>query len=243
MTSTPEYISQLPSSVSDIKYCLYINLESRKDRREHIEGELKSIGINGIRFNAIKLQNGRVGCSMSHLKCLQIAKKNNWPYVMICEDDLLFFDKEKAVNSMNHFFKLHSSQKDSCNIVLLAGNNVPPYTKIDDTCIRVSHCQTTTGYIVKSVYYDTLMKNIKTGIEKLMKNPNNHAMYAIDKYWIQLQKRDIWYLLAPIIAIQREDYSDIEQKTTNYEYIMKDLDKPHLARHIQTINMQYLNPY
>jgi hypothetical protein len=87
------------------------------------------------------------------------------------------------------------------------------------------------------------MENIKTGIEKLMKNPNNHTMYAIDKYWIQLQKKDIWYLLAPIIAIQREDYSDIEQKTTNYEYIMKDLDKPHLVRSIQAINMQYMNPY
>lgn len=243
MTSTPEHISQFPSSVSDIKYCLYINLESRKDRREHIEQELKSVGIHGIRFNAIKLQNGRVGCSMSHLKCLQIAKKNNWPYVMICEDDLLFIDKEKAVNCMNHFFKLHASNKDACSIVLLAGNNVPPYKKVDDTCIRVSHCQTTTGYIVKNVYYDTLMENIKTGIEKLMKNPTNHTMYAIDKYWIQLQKKDIWYLLAPIIAIQREDYSDIEQKTTNYEYIMKDLDKPHLVRSIQAINMQYMNPY
>jgi GR25 family glycosyltransferase involved in LPS biosynthesis len=243
MTSNTDNISQFPSSVSDIKYCLYINLESRKDRREHIEQEMKSIGIRGIRFNAIKLQNGRVGCSMSHLKCLQIAKKNNWPYVMICEDDLLFLDKEKAVNCMNNFFKLHSSQNDSCNIVLIAGNNVPPYKKIDDTCIRVSHCQTTTGYIVKNAYYDTLMENIKTGIEKLMKNPTNHIMYAIDKYWIQLQKRDIWYLLAPIIAIQREDYSDIEQKTTNYEYIMKDLDKPHLVKNIQAINMQYMNPY
>lgn len=75
-TTTPDIItSGFPSSVSDIKHCLYINLESRKDRREHIDQELKSIGINGIRFNAVKLQNGRIGCSMSHLKCLQIAKK------------------------------------------------------------------------------------------------------------------------------------------------------------------------
>ena len=233
--------SSFPSSVSDIKYCLYINLEERKDRKEHIEAELKSVGIHGVRFNAIKLQNGRVGCSMSHLKCLQIAKKNNWPYVMICEDDLLFLDKEKSVNHMNEFFKLHSGNKDVCNIVLIAGNNVPPYKKVDNTCIRVSHCQTTTGYIVKNAYYDILMENIKTGVEKLMKNPSNHTMYAIDKYWIQLQKMNVWYLLAPIIAIQREDYSDIEKKTTNYEYIMKDLDKPHLVRSMQAISMQYLH--
>jgi GR25 family glycosyltransferase involved in LPS biosynthesis len=235
--------SSFPSSISDIKYCLYINLESRKDRREHIEQELKSIGIHGLRFNAVKLQNGRIGCSMSHLKCLQIAKKNNWPYVMICEDDLLFLDKEKAVKHMNDFFKLHYGDNDIWNVMLIAGNNVPPYKKIDNTCIRVSHCQTTTGYIVKNTYYDTLIDNIKTGIEKLMKNPTNAFSYAIDKYWIQLQKRDVWYLLAPIIAIQREDYSDIEQRTTNYEYIMKDLDKPHLVRNMQNISMSYLNTY
>jgi GR25 family glycosyltransferase involved in LPS biosynthesis len=233
--------SYFPSGISDIKHCLYINLESRKDRREHIEGELKSIGINSIRFNAIKLQNGRIGCSMSHLKCLQIAKKNNWPYVMICEDDLLFLDKGLAVKQMNHFLALHSDPKDICNVMLIAGNNVPPYKVIDDTCIRVSHCQTTTGYIVKNAYYDTLIENIKTGIEKLMKNPTNAFSYSIDKYWIQLQKRDVWYLLAPIIAVQREDYSDIEQRTINYEYIMKDLDKPHLVRNMQNISMSYAN--
>ena len=142
---------------------------------------------------------------------------------------------------MNDFFKLHSGDNDIWNVMLIAGNNVPPYKKIDDTCIRVSHCQTTTGYIVKNTYYDTLIDNIKTGIEKLMKNPTNSFSYAIDKYWIQLQKIHVWYLLAPIIAIQREDYSDIEQKTTNYEYIMKDLDKPHLVRSMQSISMSYLN--
>jgi len=236
MTEVPLNNSYFPSTTNDIKYCLYINLESRKDRREHIEQELKSVGINGIRFNAIKLQNGRIGCSMSHLKCLQIAKKNNWPYVMICEDDLLFLDKEKAVHHMNEFFKIHSHHNDSCNIILLAGNNVPPYKIIDNTCIRVSHCQTTTGYIVKNAYYDTLIHNIKMGIEKLMKNPTNHTMYAIDKYWIQLQKKDIWYLLAPIVAVQREDYSDIEQRKTNYEHIMRDLDKPHLFKKIQSMS-------
>ncbi len=236
--------SYFPSTISDIKYCLYINLESRKDRKEHIEEELKSLGIHGIRFNAIKLENGRIGCSMSHLKCLQIAKKNNWPYVMICEDDLLFLDKEKSINHINNFLKRHSSPSDICNVMLIAGNNVPPYKVIDETCIHVSHCQTTSGYIVKNAYYNILMENIKTGIEKLMKNPKNSFSYAIDKYWLHLQKRDVWYLLAPVIAVQREDYSDIEHKKTNYEYIMKDLDKPHLMKNIknmQSIGMSYLN--
>ena len=116
------------------------------------------------------------------------------------------------------------------NVLLLAGNNVPPYRKIDDTCIQVSHCQTTTGYIVKQSYYDILIDNIKTGIEHLMKKPDRHIDYAIDKYWIKLQKQHTWYMLAPVVAVQREDYSDIEERKINYENIMKDLDKPHMVQ-------------
>jgi GR25 family glycosyltransferase involved in LPS biosynthesis len=199
---------------------------------------LRGIGLNPTRFNAIKLKNGRIGCSMSHLKCLQIAKNNNWPYVMICEDDLLILNNEIFVNHINKFFRMHGndSADSKWNVLLLAGNNVPPYKKIDDICIQVSHCQTTTGYIVKRDYYDILMDNIRIGIENLMKTPDQHIIYAIDKFWIKLQKQHTWYMLAPIVAVQREDYSDIEERKTNYENIMKDIDKPHLVHqqnHIQ----------
>lgn len=222
--------TQLISSVTDIKHCLYINLLSRTDRKQHIESQLTSIGVNPTRFNAIKLKNGRVGCSMSHLKCIENAKKNNWPYVMICEDDLLILNKDSFITHLNNFFTLHGNIDDAWNVLLLAGNNVPPYVKIDNTCIKVSHCQTTTGYIIKQRYYDTLINNIRTGIHKLMTNPDNHVEYAIDKYWIQLQKIHPWYMIVPVEAVQREDYSDIEQRQTNYEHVMKDIDKYALNR-------------
>jgi hypothetical protein len=118
--------------------------------------------------------------------------------------------------------------------LLIAGNNVPPYAKVDDTCIRVSHCQTTTGYIVKNSYYNILIGNIRAGIERLIKEPEKHTLFAIDKFWIQLQRMHTWYMLAPVVAVQREDYSDIEHRKTNYENIMKDLDKTNLIKNAQT---------
>jgi GR25 family glycosyltransferase involved in LPS biosynthesis len=228
------------NSITDIKHCLYINLASRPDRKIHIEGQLQGVGLNPTRFNAIKLKNGRIGCSMSHLKCLQIAKNSNWQHVMICEDDLLILDKETFVNNINTFFMTHGDASDDnkWNVLLLAGNNVPPYKKIDSTCIQVSHCQTTTGYIVKMEYYDTLIDNIRTGIENLMRNPDQHITYAIDKYWIKLQKKHNWYMLAPVVAVPREDYSDIEERKTNYENIMKDYDKPYFVHHQQHIQQK-----
>ena len=243
MNVSGDHNTPLIKNITDIKHCLYINLTSRPDRKIHIEGQLRGVGLNPIRFNAIKLKNGRVGCSMSHLKCLQIAKNNNWPYVMICEDDLLILNNEKFVEHVNTFFSKHGGHgghgdDNRWNVLLLAGNNVPPYRKIDDTCIQVSHCQTTTGYIVKRDYYDILIDNIRAGIENLLKTPDQHIIYAIDKFWIKLQKQHTWYMLAPIVAVQREDYSDIEERKTNYENIMKDLDKPHLVQQQQHIQQK-----
>ena len=55
------------NSINDIKHILYINLDSRPDREAHIKKELLKIGFTGTRFNAIKMSNGAIGCSMSHL--------------------------------------------------------------------------------------------------------------------------------------------------------------------------------
>ena len=218
-------MSEELKNISNIKNAFYINLANRLDRKEHVEKELQKIGINATRFNAIKLPNGAIGCSMSHLKCLQLAKKYNLSHVLICEDDIQFLDPELFKNQINNFLNNHQDW----DVVLLAGNNMPPYTKIDDTCVQVRQCQTTTGYIVKNHYYDVLIENIKEGIEKLMREPQRHIFFAIDKYWFQLQQRDKWYLIIPLTVVQRVDYSDIEKKMTNYRKVMTDLDKEYLV--------------
>ena len=41
------------SNISDIKHSFYINLESRPDRKKHVEEQLKIIGIQAERFNAL----------------------------------------------------------------------------------------------------------------------------------------------------------------------------------------------
>ena len=210
------------NSISDIKHAYYINLDSRPDRKQHVEKELNKIGINADRFNAIKMKNGAIGCSMSHLKLLETAKANNFDHILIVEDDILFTQPETFVNQFNTFLSKHGNSFD---VLLVAGNNMPPYVNVDNSCVKVSQCQTTTGYLVRRHYYDKLIKNYKDGILKLMKEPHNHRVYAIDKYWFSLQAIDKWYLIIPLTVTQREDYSDIEKRPTNYTHVMLDLDK------------------
>jgi glycosyl transferase family 25 len=225
------------NSIENIKHAFYINLETRTDRREHVETQLHTIGITATRFNAIKLSNGAIGCSMSHLKCLEIAKENNWDHVMIVEDDILFLNPNVFKNQLNKFLQ---NNKDF-DVVLIAGNNVPPYQKIDDCCIKVYRCQTTTGYIVQKHYYDTLINNIKEGVKHLIKYPEQHVVYAIDKYWFQLQEKDNWFLITPLTVTQREDYSDIEKRPTNYTRVMTDLDKEWMFKSPNNQNKAQLN--
>lgn len=209
------------NSISDIKHVLYINLESRPDRVSHIEKELVKIGLTALRFNAIKMNNGAIGCSMSHLKCIQTAKENDWDHVCILEDDIEFLDPCLFKRQLATFLQKHTDW----DVVLLAGNNMLPYQTIDETCIKVTNCQTTTGYIVKKHYYDTLIDNYKKGIGLYMKNSDKPHLYSIDRYWFLLQNKDNWFLIVPLSVIQREDYSDIQGKNTNFRKYMLDYNK------------------
>ena len=70
-----------------------------------------------------------------------------------------------------------------------------------------------------------LIENYKSGIKKLMTEPENRQIYAIDKYWCRLQQYNSWYLIIPLSVVQRVDYSDIEKKETNFQKYMLDYHK------------------
>ena len=82
-----------------LKHTLYINLDYRTDRLEHVQEELDKIGIkeSAERFPAVKMEKGNVGCTLSHIKCIDLAKSRGWPYVFICEDDITFTDPGRFI--------------------------------------------------------------------------------------------------------------------------------------------------
>jgi glycosyl transferase family 25 len=216
--------------LKDITIIFYINFEHRVDRKHHVETQLDSIGLKGTRFNAIKMENGAIGCSMSHLKILQKALKDGLDHVLIVEDDIEFLDAELFRSQLDAFLK---NQELNWDVVLLAGNNMPPYQKVDDTCVKVTRCQTTTGYLVNGHYIEKLLNNVKMGLSHLLREPKNHLKYAIDMHWFSLQEVDNWFLITPLTVVQREDYSDIEKRVINYQSAMTDLDKTEIIEKIR----------
>jgi len=216
--------------IKDIKNIFYINLDTRPDRKQQFETEMINIGWNAIRFNAIKHTSGAIGCSLSHLALLKYAKNNNLDHILIMEDDIMFLNNEIFLTNLNTFLK----NNINFDVLLLAGNNMGPYDKVEDYCIKIKKCQTTTGYLVQQHYYDKLIENIEEGVKQLQMNINKVNEFAIDQYWNKLQLIDKWYLIIPLTVSQRADYSNIEKRVTNYNRLLLDLDKK-MLRYIGVI--------
>jgi GR25 family glycosyltransferase involved in LPS biosynthesis len=210
-----------------LEHTLLINLESRQDRLEHAQQEFAKLGHSFERVNAIKMKIGSVGCTLSHIRCLELAKQRNLEQVFICEDDIAFTNPDLFKENLAKF---EENEEINWDLLIIGGNNVPPFQQITDYCARVFYCQTTTGYVVKKHYYDTLLQNFKESAKMLMMNPANHSTYALDMYWKRLQRQDFWYMITPATVIQYESYSDIEGRVVNYENAMLDLEKPWLNR-------------
>jgi len=206
------------------KNTLFINLEHRLDRLEHVQNELFKIGIEGERVNAVKSELGAIGCTLSHIRCLELAKSRNYEQVFICEDDITFNNPQLLLKNLTKFYEEDNLQWD---MIIIGGNNVPPYQRINSNCVRVFYCQTTTGYIVKQSYYDTLIKNFRESAKLLMKNPTDEGKkkYSLDIYWKKLQMQDFWFMITPPTVTQYENYSDIENRNTNYNHLMLDMEK------------------
>ena len=50
-----------------------------------------------------------------------------------------------------------------------------------------------------------------------------------------LQQLYKWYLIVPLTVVQREDYSDIEKRVTNFEKHMLDVDKEQMMKSIKRL--------
>ena len=195
---------------SAIKHAMYINLDSRNDRRELFEKqfeELTSLYPKDFtftpvpRFSAIKdEENGAIGCTKSHIQCLRTARDNGWDHLLMLEDDALLIHPEILVHQVNSFL---SRFRDEWDVLLFSGNNYPPFKVEAPDCFRIANCQTTGCYLVCSRYYDKLIHNFEEGLEGLIANPGNKGAYACDSFWKRLQQQDRWYLITPLCVIQR----------------------------------------
>jgi hypothetical protein len=207
---------------------LYINLDERKDRDEEITAEMKRIGLPAHkihRVSAVKRKWGILGCSLSHIACMEFIIQYKWQKVLILEDDAGFEDKDKTRwnQGINDIKKMIDSSgvrnTDSTWDVIFLGGFVrdpagPEKTEYGSIW-KTRNTACTHAYIVRGEYAPKILDELNYSVQMMMKNPPNHKQFFVDNSLSKLMAVDRWYITIPTLAYQRESFSDIEGKDAN----------------------------
>lgn len=183
---------------------VYINLQKRADRKQHIETVLSQYGIPATRFDAVEHSHGLYGCGQSHLAVLKTARENGWKNVLILEDDIVFnLSKQEFEQSIERLFV----EGPDFDVFMLDINLQRSDPADQDWLIRVRYAHCAGAYIVKQHYYQTLIDLYEWALPLLLET-GAHWIYANDAVWGQLQKTDRWYSFKSQICKQMAGYSD-----------------------------------
>lgn len=209
-----------------IDMIIYINLDKRADRNKEILAEFKRAGVpnNKItRLSAIYNSKGAIGCTMSHIKALQLILNSKWKRVLILEDDFNFIDNIKVINKA--YDKFFSNFDDNMwDVVNLSRGAYQDLVNINsDYLSKVNHVSTTSAYMVNLDFCDKLLDNFKEGCKMLLQ-ATEPRLFAIDIWWKNLQQVSNWYIFNPSLGYQRDSFSDIESRVVNYTIFDKSIE-------------------
>jgi glycosyl transferase family 25 len=184
------------------------------DRREQIEKELDNFDLKYERFEAIETPDfGTLGCELSHLAVLKLAKERQYKNILILEDDFSFLvEKEEFENNLRHFFE----QKIDYNVCMISYNLLKKEETDYEFLWKSLDVQTGSGYIVNANYFDVLIELFEKTVPLLLET-QAHWLYALDQIWKPLQLKDKWYCFKTRIGKQRPSYSNNTNSFANYK--------------------------
>ena len=202
------------------KICV-INLDRRKDRLKHIDTGLKKNKLEYERFAACdgtnlnkykkdiekyfdknhKLNNGQVGCALSHIKIWEKILKNGNKNTLILEDDAVLPD-----NLLERINNINTELPKKYNMILLGccsceANIINNKNFILEGSKNSNANWCATAYIINYKFVKKILELIS----------NNKLKLSIDNYLQQkiYPKYDFYISLPPFIKQNKELESDI----------------------------------
>ena len=212
---------------------VYINLDHRTDRNEHMKEITTTFGDKVSRFSAIKTDYGLIGCCMSHISVLKNAIENNYKNILVIEDDAEWNNFEEGYQILKN---LASKPYD---VIMLGGS----FVSYNSETYKLHSAKTTTGYLVDKHYMQTLLSNFEEGLSYLIKDYSIFFNYALDAYWNRLQQKDNWFIVQPPLMYQTPSYSDICNTYADYRSLMNVQSTQDIVSHTKRPVIRFMRSF
>jgi len=195
-----------------------INLSKRPDRLDNFKSEVEKHNLGEfVRFEAVdgdllkinsKLLKGEIGINQSIINLMELSIRENYNHILIIEDDCVFNENIKQLNDY-----LPQVPND-WDMLYFGGNHnthmgtIPPFP-VNKNIVRLHTTYAAHCIAIKKHMFPIILKEIKK-----FESP-------LDVSYQKLQKNHKIYGLNPGVATQMKDYSDIQKKEVNYDWLIK----------------------
>jgi len=199
----------------------YCNLAHRVDRNIEFLGEMEKLGVPAEKIHRIESiytpNYGALGCGKSQTLALKHFLSSSKEICAIFEDDFMFSETKETVNNvLTQFFE----KRVYFDCLMFGGNILEAVTTELPYLKKVYAGQTTSAYVITRQFAPLLLQLWEEAVrlqeEYIKHNEKVYHFYCIDIAWKQLQPYSHWFVVEPKFGFQRESYSDIEKKITNY---------------------------
>jgi GR25 family glycosyltransferase involved in LPS biosynthesis len=177
-----------------------INLKHRTDRYDHMVTEMKKLPISYEFIDGI-IDESKT-CFQSQKKCVQLAKENKLPFILILEDDVIFTNNVIDVLEQ----ALAEVQTMEWDMLFLGANLQAPATMVSNTLLKLQGAYAAHAYIVHERFYDTILNLPQT--------------CEMDVHYHNLMSEHDVYMCNPMIAYQLPSYSDLQDGFRDYNSAM-----------------------
>lgn len=203
---------------ADLSYfdgIVYINLAKREDRNREILEELGKFDLHPnkvFRIEAVYDEcNGTRGCVLSHIRALDFAIQKKWNHVLILEDDCIFTKTAKETHSYIQNFMVHF--KNQWDVFFLGTKIEFARKTTHENYVQVLFSLRAHAYAVHGSYLCKLKEHYLSTYASMEGDLffTFSLTKALDRKWVALQMKDLWFSGIQPIAEQRTSFSDIEK--------------------------------
>jgi GR25 family glycosyltransferase involved in LPS biosynthesis len=205
----------------------YINLDYRTDRKEIFENQIKNLGFDAERYDAVQLKledidnpfrdtswHKKMGCCQSHINLIKLAKEQNLKNIWILEDDCTFVDgfMEKAKKCIDELKNLE------WDVFYFGGEPNREAEPHSDLLVKTNGVYGAHSYIVNHTFYDKVITHI----------PNNTLL---DVYYLSFNEADKNFYLSKELLCLQDGNSESDlwggkvDRTDNYNLAYKQFIK------------------